>query len=68
MNSFLTTEQRSDLLNLFIERLDSIDPTFPVEELVENMMRMNNSEFYNECLEFIPDALVSCNWGTRSSF
>ena len=61
MNSFLTTEQRSDLLNLFIERLDSIDSTFPVEELVENMMRMNNSEFYNECLEFIPDALVSCN-------
>ena len=61
MNSFLTTDQRSDLLNLFIERLDSIDPTFPVEELVENMLSMNNAEFYNECLEFIPDALVTSN-------
>ena len=59
MNSFLTTDQRSDLLNLFIERLDSIDPTFPVEELVQNMLSMNNSEFYNECLEFMPDALTT---------
>ena len=59
VNSFLSTEQREFLLDSFIERLDSIDPTFPVEELVLNMNAMNNSEFYNECREFIPDILLT---------
>ena len=44
-------------MDTFIMRLDSIDPTFPMEELIETMSVMNNSEFYNECVEFIPDAL-----------
>ncbi len=59
VNSFLSSEQREFLLDAFIERLDSIDPTFPVEELVLNMNAMNNSEFYNECREFIPDILLA---------
>ena len=54
---WLTKEQRSDLLDCFIAKLDSIDSTFPVEELVLNMNAMNSSEFYKECLEFIPEHL-----------
>ena len=59
VNSFLSTEQREYLLDAFIERLDSIDSTFPIEELVLNMNAMNNSEFFNECREFIPDVLTN---------
>ena len=57
MNCFLTTEEREELMDTFIERLVTIDSTFPIEELIENMQVMNNSEFYNECKAFIPDAL-----------
>ena len=58
VNSFLTHSQREYLLDSFCSKLDSIDSTFPMEELIENMMAMNNSEFYNECREFIPEELL----------
>ena len=57
MNAWLTKEQREHLLDCFIAKLDSIDSTFPMEELVLNMNAMNSSQFYNECLEFIPEYL-----------
>ncbi len=57
MNAWLTNEQRVYLLDCFIAKLDSIDSTFPMEELVLNMNAMNSSQFYNECLEFIPECL-----------
>ncbi len=59
MNAWLTKEQREYLLDCFIAKLDSIDSTFPMEELVVNMHEMNSSQFYNECLEFIPECLTA---------
>ena len=58
VNSFLTHAQREYLLDSFCSKLDSIDSTFPMEELIETMVVMNNSEFYKECREFIPDELI----------
>ena len=58
VNSFLTKNQREFLLDSFCEKLDSIDSTFPMEELIETMVVMNNSEFYKECVEFIPEELA----------
>ena len=58
VNSFLTHEQRDYLLDSFCMKLDSIDSSFPMEELIETMQVMNNSEFYKECMQFIPEELV----------
>ena len=58
VNSFLTHEQREYLLDSFCTKLDSIDSTFPMEELIETMVVMNNSDFYKECVQFIPEELV----------
>ena len=58
INSFLTHEQRDYLLDAFCSKLDSIDSSFPMEELIETMVVMNNSDFYKECVQFIPEELV----------
>ena len=56
-NCFLTHEQRTELLDYFCSKLDTIDSSFPMDELIETMTVMNNSEFYNECADFIPEKL-----------
>jgi hypothetical protein len=56
-NCYLTHEQRTELLDYFCAKLDKIDPSFPMDELIENMSVMNNGEFYNECVQFIPEQL-----------
>ena len=64
VNIFLTHAQREFLLDSFCSKLDSIDPTFPMEELVETMSVMNNPEFYKECVEFIPEELIKLHHST----
>ena len=57
-NCFLTHDQRTELLDYFCSKLDQIDASFPMDELIETMSVMSNSEFYNECMDFIPEKLA----------
>ena len=54
MTTFLTTAQREFLLEEYKEQLEEFDQLEEYGHMLDGLRTMNNVDFLNECIEFMP--------------
>ena len=57
VNVFLTDNQRNFLTDSYLNQLTKLGYTDLLEDAYDSLVHMKNPEFYNECLEFMPDCM-----------
>ena len=54
MTTFLTTAQREFLIEEYKEQLEEFEQLEEYGHLLDGLRTMNNVDFLNECIEFMP--------------
>ena len=54
MTTFLTTAQREFLINEYKEQLEEFDQLEDYGYLLDHLRTLNNVNFLNECIDFMP--------------
>ena len=54
MTTFLTTAQREFLIEEYKEQLEEFEQLEEYGYLLEELRKMNNTDFWQQCVEFMP--------------